>query len=196
MIVRSLLLFMKFWLYRPRGCRFTGLPNLCVVLFPIILFLGACQKRDISGEPSGVRPAIAAAEPNPIWLGNQAIPLAPAPAVIEKEPLPPVEPTASPVTAPSVHWQVNQGESVAAALRRWAAAAGYTPLPNFSAKEEWSFIVTQDFAGDFEAALTWLAEGFQSQPVRPVVVLYANHTLDLVGQVSRSSGDQAAGSSW
>jgi hypothetical protein len=170
--------------------------TLYVSLSPLVLSISACQKRDISSEAPARQQAIAVAEPSAIWLGNRAIPLVPDVAVIEKESLPPVESAASPVTPPVAHWQVNQGESVAATLRRWAAAADYTPLPNFSAKEEWSFIVTQDFAGDFEAALVWLAEGFQSQPVRPVVVLYANRTLDLIGQAGQSKGDPQVGASW
>jgi len=156
-----------------------------LILFLVTMSIAGCQKGD-SNAPRLQRPDPATAEIDGIWLGHRAVPLAAATALVEKETLPSITPSPS----DSRHWQVNQGESVASALRRWSIAAGYTPLPNFSAKEEWTFIVTQEFSGDFEAALGWLSEGFQRQPIRPVAVLYANHTLDLVGQATQMADDQ------
>lgn len=125
-----------------------------------------------------------------VWLGQRAIPLEMS-ASQRSAAAGEIADSAS--QSPELHWQTRAGETVAATLRRWAVAAGYTPLPRFSAREDWHFIVTQEFVGNFEQALIWLSEGFQRQPVRPVAVLFANRTLDLVGRATQWDAESDGG---
>jgi hypothetical protein len=152
--------------------------------------LGACQNGNIgdrvgTGVAHGSEIPTPAAERQPaaregdagLWLGNVAVPITANSA--------PVETTQAQAANESPQtWQVRAGDTVAATVRRWAEMAGYTPLPRFSTNEAWSLIVTQEYSGTFEDALVWLSNGFERQPVRPVAILYANRTLDLIDQRS------------
>jgi len=156
----------------------------------LLAILGGCQNgysgngdRDVKAQSvSGVvstseRPFAAEKSVPGLWLGDRAIPIATRSSSGE------VIHTDGADDATRT-WQVRAGDSVAGTIRRWADTAGYTPLPRFSTHEAWSFIVTQEFTGTFEDALIWLSNGFQKQPIKPVAVLYANRTLDLIDQQS------------
>jgi hypothetical protein len=107
------------------------------------------------------------------WVGNRAIAIG-------------VKPQSTHASDPSnvadeqMSWRLSRGESVTAVVRRWAVEAGYVALPKFTAHENWRVIVDQHYSGTFEEALTWLSDGFSRQSVKPVAILYANRTLDII----------------
>lgn len=112
------------------------------------------------------------------------------------KPPPPAVPTKAPPPPPPLRpagevraWSVVAGETAADTVRRWAAQAGYTPVPRFTTRENWRLIVSDSYQGSFEQALQWLSDGFSRQALKPQVELHANHTLDLLGM----PGDDAAG---
>lgn len=80
----------------------------------------------------------------------------------------------------SRNWSVVAGETVPDTLRRWSRQAGYTPVPRFTAHENWHLFVTEDYQGSFEQALQWLSDGFSRYDRKPLVELHANRTLDLL----------------
>ena len=153
-----------------------GLRDIAACL-ALTFILAACHNGNFAEQPavpdtqSAAPPKAAESQPN-LWLGRRAILLATAPTRLD-----PVNVATDP---PKRVWRVRAGESVASAVRRWAEVAGYTSLPNFTTKESWNFIVSQEFSGSFEDALVWLSNGFSHQPVKPVAVLFANQILDLV----------------
>lgn len=166
-----------------RGCRMA-------IGASLLLILPSCQNGDYFARAgSKAIPPVTTAAEEGIWLGHKAVPIA-APADIEtsrqSENVQATTWQATTWQAPT--WQVRAGESVSGVVRRWAESAGYTPLPVFSASESWSVIVTQEFTGSFEDALIWLSDGFQRQALKPVAVLFANRTLDLVGQSTPIAG--------
>jgi len=133
----------------------------------LVGLVSACQSSEVGNSKSEPAVSTSVAREQGVWLGRRAVPI----SQIASEP-----------ESPILSWEVSAGDSVAGTVRRWSAIAGYTALPIFSATEDWTLIVSQSFVGRFEDALAWLSEGFQRQRVRPVAVLFANHTLDLVGQ--------------
>ena len=153
-----------------------------------LLVMSGCQNGNKGVSPSTPAPEQHANDAvilaDGVWLGRRAIPVAAPPADHGPPPTDFAHLTAR-------HWEVKAGESVASAIRRWSEAAGYTPLPVFSATENWNFIVSQDFTGSFEQALVWLSDGFQRQPIKPVAVLFANRTLDLVGEPTAATRREA-----
>jgi len=159
-----------------------------IVGLSVLLPLAGCQNGNIFDRLVGGSAAASIGPPDPpgqqtrsadseagLWLGRRAVPLVASDVAPERK-----DPTDG--EAPVHIWQVRAGESVASAVRRWAEVAGYTPLPNFSTVESWSFIVSQEFSGNFEDALVWLSNGFSQQTVKPVAILFANRILDLVDQ--------------
>jgi hypothetical protein len=77
-------------------------------------------------------------------------------------------------------WRIREGETVQEVARRWAARAGYTPVPAFTAQDKWRVIVSQEFTGTFEEALQWLSDGFSWQATQPVFDLPPNHTFNIL----------------
>ena len=175
-------------------------------LIGVVILLSSCQNGDgpdVSALPAAARPDASLAV-----VPDRTIPPRPAPVTVEdrlwlgRRTVPLAGPTASSASGPAgdaatvddvaalPSWQVRRGESVSHTVRRWAEQAGYTALPDFTAHESWSFIVSQSFVGSFEDALVWLSTGFADQPVRPVVVLFANHTLDITAAPTPRGGDR------
>lgn len=93
---------------------------------------------------------------------------------------PPSSGPATPAAPAAQAWHIYAGEYAVDAIRRWAKQAGYTPVPDFAARDKWKIIVSQEKAGSFEEALAWLATGFPGQSTRPEIVLHTNHTLDVL----------------
>ncbi len=105
------------------------------------------------------------------WVGNRALPLTSGGTAANN--------VDGPNGRASV-WTLSRGETVAAVIRRWADEAGYVPLPKFAATENWNVIVDEQFTGNFEEALGWLSDGFARQSKKPVAILFANRTIDLI----------------
>ena len=95
--------------------------------------------------------------------------------------------SASPATG---SWSVVAGETVPDTLRRWSRQAGYTPVPRFTARENWHLFVTEDYQGSFEQALQWLSDGFSRYDRKPLVELHANRTLDLLSMPGDGTVDE------